>query len=196
MKKTLCPTLEEELLLLAAGEPPGDPARREILEAHWRQCAACRAERERLGLLFAAARRAGVSPALSPAQVNALSAAVRGELEGKRSRFRGWRLPWGGGWIPRPLPAVAAALVLLAVAVGGVRFLPDRAEAPGEAEFAAEWSPRDLEVIRHLELLRELETIEKLVHVVDLPDALPGVPGGAEEERQERGNEVPDEKTA
>lgn len=196
MKKPLCPTFEEELLLQAAGEPPGDPARRGALETHLRECAACRAERERLGLLFAAARRAGTPPALSPVQVGLLSAAVRRDLEKKRSRSRVWRMPWVGGWIPRPLPAVAAALVLLALTVGGVRFFLDRAEAPGEAEIASEWGPRDLEVIRHLELLRELDTIEKLVHVVDLPDSLPGVPAGSEEERQERGDEVHPEKTA
>ncbi len=193
MKEPLCLQLEQDLLLQVTGEPPGDSARRRLVEAHLRQCALCRAEQERLIRLFAAGRRAADSPELSPAQVDRLCAAVRSALEKPPSR--GWRA-WFGGGFPRPLPALAAALVLVVAVGGGVRFFLERPEAPGEAERVSEWSPHDIEVIRHFELLRELETIEKIVHVVDLFDAPSGNPEGPEEERQKGGDEARSEKTA
>ncbi len=194
MTESLCLQLEEELLLQVSGEPPGDPARRRLLDAHLRQCAPCRAEKERLTRLFAAARCAAAPPELLPAQVDRLSAAVRRILEKKTSRG-GWR-PWLVGGFPRPLPALALALVLVVAAGGGLRYFLDRPEAPGAAERISEWSPRDIEVIRHLELLRDLETIEKIVHVVDLSDSPPGAPEGPEDEGPKDGDDLRTDKTA
>jgi len=193
MKEPACRRCEEALGLEALGELR-EAAARDLLESHLRECAACRAERERLAEILAAARRAAAAPAWSAREVDALCLAVRRRLpqerpQGALSRWRAFFL--------RPLPALAAAGLLVAFAVAGLRGTWGLRAGPAGTEMTAEWDPGDLEVIRHLDLLQELETIERLVHLVDLPDALPAGPGGgAEEERQERGDEGRGEKTA
>lgn len=193
MKKPACRRFEEALGLEALGELR-QPAGRDLLEAHLRECAACRAERERLTEILAAARRAAAAPAWSPGEVDALCLAVRRRLPQKRPQgaLSRWR-----DFFFRPLPALAVAGLLLAFAVAGLHRNWGLRAGPAETEMTAEWVPGDLEVLRHLDLLQELETIERLVHLVDLPEALPAGPGnGAEEERQERGDEGRSEKAA
>ncbi len=194
MNEPACRRFEDALGLEVLGELR-EAAARDLLESHLRECAACRAERERLAALLAAVRRAGAAPAWSPGEVDSLCRAVRRRLPPERPRgiLSRWR-----EFVLRPLPALAAAGLLLAFAVAGLRGTwGPRPDLEGADLVRAEWDPGDLEVIRHLDLLQELETIERLVHLVDLPDSLPAEPGGGtEEERQGRGDEARGERTA
>jgi hypothetical protein len=71
----------------------------------------------------------------------------------------------------RFIPVVATACAIIVVVMVGYFFQERRLDSGNEMASSAEFMPnQDLEVIRHFDLLRDMDTIEKLIHVVDLPE--------------------------
>jgi hypothetical protein len=141
-----------------------DPRLRGPWEEHLKQCIGCRRERDRMLSLISDMRQAGMPPELTPAQAQAMADKV------------GWRLrnerldrPDKFGRRFRLVPALAAVCALFVVVVSGY-WLADRLlDREGGDDISAELNVQDLEVINHLDLLKNMDTIEKLIHVVDLP---------------------------
>jgi len=158
-----CRNQNETLMLDVLGEL-NDFRMRRAWEAHLRACDRCRGERARMLQLLGKMREAGAPPELSAAQADAMAGAVGWRLRNERLA----RLQKGDRRL-RWVPALAAACALLVVAVFGYQ-LKDRWTRPeGGGGISAELHAEDLDVIKHLDLLKDMDTIEKLVHVVDLP---------------------------
>jgi len=78
---------------------------------------------------------------------------------------------------------LAAACAAIVVVLGGYRLQQQYLSVPGnEMELSADLMlPEDLEIINNYDLLKDMDTIEKLIHVVDIP----GNGHGSEEETPE-----------
>jgi hypothetical protein len=133
-------------------------------EEHLKGCVACRRERDSMLRLIGDVRQTGTPPELTPAQVQAMADAV------------GWRLrnerlgrPEKSGRRLRLLPALAAVCAVFVVVVFGYRLADRLFDREGGGDISAELNVQDLEVINYLDLLKNIDTIEKLIHVVDLP---------------------------
>ena len=121
-------------LMVAAAVDEIEPADRRDLESHSGSCPECAGERERVTGLIARLRTAEVDDP-GPGYWAAYNRRIRERLEA--SDAAGWRRPW------RFLPAAAAALLVVAVAVVAVRredgARPGRSGEPGhESSGAAE----------------------------------------------------------
>jgi len=158
-----CRNQNEALVLDVLGELH-DSRMRSEWEGHLRACGGCRRERARMLQLLGKVREAGMPPELSATQVDAMAGAVGWRLRNERLAR-----PQETDRRRRLIPALAAACALLVVVAFGYRF-KDRWTGPeGSGEISAELHAQDLDVIKHLDLLKDMDTIEKLIHVVDLP---------------------------
>jgi anti-sigma factor RsiW len=172
-----CRNHNETLMLDVLGELH-DPRMRSEWERHLRVCDSCRRERSRTLQLLGKVREAGMPAELSAAQMDAMAGAVGWRLRNERlarPQKTGWRLPW--------VPALAAACALLVVVAFGYRFKDRWAGPEAGGEISAELPAEELDIIKHLDLLKDMGTIEKLIHVVDLPSDGPA-PDQAEPETQ------------
>ena len=160
-----CRDQNETLMLDVLGEL-NDPRQRRDWEGHLEACGGCRRERARLLALLGRVKRAGMAPELSAEQADAMAKTVGWRLRNERiaaRRENGRRL--------RLVPALAAACAIVVVVLGGYRLQQHLGGAGSETEMTAElMPPEDLEIIKNLDLLRDMDTIEKLLHVVDVPD--------------------------
>jgi len=85
----------------------------------------------------------------------------------------------------RLVPVLATACAIVVAVAVGYHFQARLADPNNEMAASAEFMPpEDLEVIKYLDLLKDMDTIEKLIHVVDIPDNVPGAEEGAQEETQ------------
>jgi hypothetical protein len=158
-----CRNQNETLMLDVLGELH-DSRMRSEWEAHLRACDSCRRERACMLQLLGNVREAGAPPGLSAAEMDAMAGAVGWRLRNERLAR-----PQKNARSLRLVPALAAACALLVVVVFGYH-LKDRWTSPeGRGEISAELHAEDLDVIKHLDLLKDMDTIEKLIHVVDLP---------------------------
>jgi hypothetical protein len=133
-------------------------------EEHLKECVACRRERDRMLRLISDVRQTGTPPELTPAQTQAMADGVGWRLRNERLG----RLEKSGRRL-RLVPALAAACTLLVVVFFGYRLTDRLYDREGGGDISAELNAEDLEVINHLDLLKNMDTIEKLIHVVDLP---------------------------
>ena len=159
----ICRNQGDTLMLDVLGEL-NDSRLRGQWEEHLNGCAGCRRERDRMLRLIGNVRRTGTPPELTPDQAQAMADAV------------GWRLrnerlgrPEKESRRPRLIPALAAACALFVVGILGYRLADRLFDREGSDEITAELNVQDLDVINHLDFLRNMDTIEKLIHVVDLP---------------------------
>ncbi len=158
----ICRHQGELVMMDVLGELNDSGLRRQWQE-HLKSCESCRRERERMRRFIDDVRRAGTPPELSPAQEHAMAEAV-----GWRLKKEGLGRPEKNKRNPRLIPALAGAAFFVAVVFGGT--LIDRLfDREGGGDITAELDARDLEVINHLDFLKNMETIEKLIHVVDIP---------------------------
>jgi hypothetical protein len=161
--QSACRNQNETLMLDVLGELH-DPSVRRMWEEHLSACGGCRRERARMLQLLGKVREAGMPPELPAARADSMAAAVGWRLRNERlvrSEKTGRRF--------RLVPALAAGCALMLMVFVGYR-LQDRLLGPeGESDMTAELQPQDFEVIKLLDLLMDMDTIEKLIHVVDLP---------------------------
>lgn len=160
-----CRNQNETLMLDVLGEL-NDPRLRRDWEDHLKACNGCLRERARLLVLLGKVKRAGMPPELSAEQADAMAKTVGWRLRNERIAARretGRRL--------RLVPALAAACAIVVVVLGGYRLQQHLGGGGSETEMTAELMlPEDLEIIKNLELLKDMDTIEKLMHVVDIPE--------------------------
>lgn len=161
--ETTCRHSNDTLLLDVLGEL-NDARLRDSWEKHLRGCVACRRERDRMLRLIGDVRRSGMPPELTPAQAQAMANAVGWRLKNERPGR-----PEKTGRRLRLMPALAAACALFVAVFLGDRLTDRVFDREGGDEISAELNVLDLEVINHLDLLKNLDTIERLIHVVDLP---------------------------
>lgn len=163
-----CRKYEETLLLDVYGEL----AYKERMEweGHLEDCPACRTERQKMLRFLGRIQEGLETPELTPQKALSLSQAVKRNFSasGKGSRWRDRMVPFPA----RSLAAVTAGccVVLLSGWLALKWF-----EAPSlspEQTAEIQLSQKELELLRNLELLEELETLRKLVHVMDLDDAM------------------------
>jgi len=174
-----CRNQNEILMLDALGEL-NDPRMRRDWAYHLDACEGCRRERTRMLDLLGKVKHAGMPPELSEQQADAMAKAIAWRLRNERiatSRGSSGRF--------RLVPVLATACAIIVVVLGGYR-LQQHLSVPGnEMEMSADLMlPEDLEIIKNLDLLKEMDTMEKLMHVVDIPDNGPGTEEGAAEETQ------------
>jgi 5,10-methylenetetrahydrofolate reductase len=85
---------------------------------------------------------------------------------------------------------LAAACAVILVVMAGYYFKERHSDSAKEMAMVTEFMPpQDLEVIKHLDLLKDMDTIEKLIHVVDIPEN--GT--GTEQDASETQGMYPDE---
>jgi anti-sigma factor RsiW len=173
-----CRNQNEILMLDVLGEL-NDPRMRRDWENHLKACDGCRRERAAMRALFGRVKQAGRPPELSAEHADVMAKTIGWKLRNERLK----PLPDSPPRRFRFMPALAAACAIMVAVAAGYYFqerAPDR-----EMAMSAEFVPmEDLEVIKHLDLLREMETIEKLMHVVDVPDQGPATEPSAPEETQ------------
>lgn len=174
-----CRNQNEILMLDALGEL-NDPHMRRDWENHLKACDGCRRERARMLALLGKVKHAGMPPELSDRQADAMAKTIGWKLRNERikpfqERPRRFRF----------MPVLAAACAIMVVVLGGYRLQQYLAGPGNEMEMSADLIlPEDLEIIKNLDLLKDMDTIEKLIHVVDIPDNGPGTEEGAPEETQ------------
>lgn len=174
-----CRNQNEILMLDALGEL-NDPRMRREWENHLKTCDGCRRERASMLALLGRVKDAGMPPELSAEQADAMAKTIGWKLRNERIK------PFQES--PRRfrfMPVLAAACAVIVVVLGGYR-LQQHLSVPGnEMEMSADLMlPEDLEIIKNYDLLRDMDTIEKLMHVVDIPDNGPGIEEDAPEETQ------------
>jgi anti-sigma factor RsiW len=171
-----CRNQNEILMLDVLGEL-NDPRTRRDWEEHLNACDRCRRERARMLNLLSQMKHAGMPPELSAEQADAMARTISWKLRNERMKPlqeapRRFRF--------RPMLAAACAVVLIVMA--GYYFKERHSDSAREMAMSAEVMPsQDLEVIKHLDLLRDMDTIEKLIHVVDIPENGTGPEQGAPE---------------
>lgn len=169
---------QKEILILDAFGELNDPRMRRDWENHLKTCDGCRSERASTLLLLSRVKGAGMPPELSAEQADAMAKTIGWKLRNERIKTvrespRRFRLV--------PVLATACAIIV-AVAVG---YLFQERDPAREMAMSAEFVPLDdMEIIKHLDLLKDMDTIEKLIHVVDVPDNGPITEPGAPEETQ------------
>ena len=163
-----CRKYEETLLLDVYGEL----AYKERMdwEGHLVDCPGCRAERQKMLRFLGRIQEGLETPELTPQRAFSLSQAVKRNFSspGKGSR-------WRDRVIPFPARALAAVTACCGVVLLSGWLALKWFEAPylaPEQRAEIELSQKELELLRNLELLEELETLRKLVHVMDLDDAV------------------------
>lgn len=160
-----CRNQNEILMLDVLGEL-NDPRMRRGWEEHLNACGGCRRERTRMLNLLGQVKHAGMPPELPAEQAEAMARTVSWKLRNERLKPfkeapRRFRLR----------PMLAAACAVLLVVVAGYYFKERQSESAREMAMSAEVLPsQDLEVIKNLDLLKDMDTIEKLIHVVDVPE--------------------------
>jgi hypothetical protein len=159
-----CRNQNETLMLDVLGELHDSNVRR-LWEDHLRACDGCRRERDRMLQLLGKVREAGMPPELPPARADTMAAAVSWRLRNERLAR-----PEKAGRRIRLLPALAAGCALLVVVAIGYRLQDRFFSSEGGEDISAELQAQDLEIIKHLDLLKDMDTIEKLIHIVDLPE--------------------------
>lgn len=159
-----CRNQNETLMLDVLGELH-DSNERRMWEDHLRVCDGCRRERGRMLQLLGKVREAGMPPELPATRADTMAAAVGWRLRNERLAR-----PEKTGRRIRLLPALAAGCALLVVVAVGYRLQDHFFDPEGAGDLSAELQTQDLEIIKHLDLLKDMDTIEKLIHVVDLPD--------------------------
>lgn len=173
-----CRSQNEILMLDALGEL-NDLRQRRDWEEHLKACGGCRRERARLLALLGRVRHAGMPPELSAEQADAMAKTVGWRLRNERIAAR---RETGRRFRLRPVPALAAACAIVVVVWGGYRLQQHLGGDGSETELTAGlMAPEDLEVIKNFDLLKDMDTIEKLIHVVDLPDNATGTEPAAPE---------------
>jgi hypothetical protein len=164
-----CRHLNEVLMLDVLGEL-NDPQTRRDWEEHLKACDGCRLERSRTLGLLGQVKRAATPPELPARQADAMAQAIGWRLRNERlapapETGRRFRLA--------PVLATAGAIIVLVV--GGYVLQQRLSERGNEMGMTADlMPPQDLEIIKNLDLLKDMDTIEKLMHVVDIPDNGPG----------------------
>jgi hypothetical protein len=172
-----CRNQNEIMMLDALGELNDLRMRREW-ENHLKACDGCRRERANLLALLGRVKDAGMPPELTAEQADAMAQTIGWKLRNERNqpiqeRPRRFRF----------VPALAAACAIVVAVVVGYHF--QERDPAKEMAMSAEFVPQeDLEIIRHLDLLKDMDTIEKLIHVVDVPENGPGKEDGDPEETQ------------
>ncbi len=174
-----CRNQNEILMLDALGELNDSRMRREW-ENHLKICDGCRRERASMLALLGRVKDAGMPPELSDRQADAMAKTIGWKLRNERIKpFRESPRRF------RFMPVLAAACAVIAVVLGAYR-LQQHLSVPGnEMEMSADLMlPEDLEIIKNYDLLKDMDTIEKLMHVVDIPDNGHGTEEDAPEETQ------------
>jgi hypothetical protein len=168
---------QNELLMLDALGELNDPRMRRDWEDHLKACSGCRRERARMLNLLSKVKHAGMPPELSAEQADAMAKSISWKLRNERIK------PFQE--TPRRIrfvPVLAAACAIIAVVVVGYHFQEQNSDPTKEMAMSPEFMPpQDLEVIKHLDLLKDMDTIEKLMHVVDVPENGTGTEQGTEE---------------
>jgi len=174
-----CRNQNEILMLDALGELKDSRMRRDW-EDHLKACDGCRQERARMLNLLGKVKHAGMPPELTAEQADAMAKTIGWQLRNERIKTfqespRRFRF----------MPVLATACAIIVVVLGGYR-LQQHLSIPGhEMEMSADLMlPEDLEIIKNFELLKDMDTIEKLMHVVDIPDNGVGTEEDALEETQ------------
>lgn len=174
-----CRDQNEVLMLDALGEL-NDPRMRRDWESHLTACEGCRRERARMLDLLSKVKHAGMPPELSDRQADAMAQAIGWKLRNERIKpFRESPRRF------RFIPVLATACAIIVVVLGGYRLQQYLSGSGSEMEMSADLMlPEDLEIIKNFDLLKDMDTIEKLMHVVDIPDNGPETEEGAPEETQ------------
>jgi len=172
-----CRNQNEILMLDVLGELH-DPQLRRSWEGHLKACEGCRRERSRTLGLLGKVKQAGMPPELPARQADAMAKAIGWRLRNERlapQRETGRRF--------RLVPVLATACAIIVVALGGYRLQQHLSDSGNEMGISADLMlPDDLDIIKHLDLLRDMDTLEKLMHVVDIPDnGTPGTEQGTSE---------------
>lgn len=168
---------QNEILMLDVLGELNDPQMRRNWEEHLKACDGCRRERSRTLGLLGKVKQAGMPPELPARQADAMAKAIGWRLRNERlaplgETLRRFRL----------VPALATACAVIVVVIGGYELQQRLSNRGNEMEISADLlPPQDLEIIKHLDLLRDMDTIEKLMHVVDIPDNGPGTEQGTQE---------------
>jgi len=155
-----------EILMLDVLDELADPRVRRDWESHLASCSGCRTEKARMLHLLGRVRASGSPPELSDTEAQRMAGAVSREILNRPDRVS------RPGWSFRPVPALAAACVLIITAMAGYWVQDSFFGAGRVADLASETQlePPDLDVVKHLDLLRDMDTIEKLIQIVDIPD--------------------------
>jgi len=156
---------QNETLMLDVLEELHDPNVRRMWEDHLRACDGCRRERDRMRQLLGKVREAGMPPELPVARADTMAAAV-----GWRLRHERLARPEKAGRRIRLFPALAAGCAFMLMIAVGYRWQERLFGPAGGGDISAELQPQDLEIIKHFDLLKDMDTIEKLIHIVDIPD--------------------------
>jgi hypothetical protein len=171
---------QNKILMLDALGELNDPRMQRDWQDHLQTCDGCRRERARMLNLLGKVKQAGMPPELSAQQADAMAKTVGWKLRNERFapvRETGRRF--------RLVPVLATACAIVVAVVVGYHFQARHVDPNNEMAMSAEFvPPEDLEIIKYLDLLKDMDTIEKLVHVVDIPDNGPGAEDGAPEETQ------------
>ncbi len=168
---------QNEILMLDVLGELNDPQMRRNWEEHLKACDGCRRERSRTLGLLGKVKHAGMPPELPARQADAMAKAIGWRLRNERlaplgETLRRFRL----------VPVLATACAIIVVVIGGYELQQRLSNRGNEMEISADlMPPQDLEIIKHLDLLRDMDTIEKLMHVVDIPDNGPGTEQGTPE---------------
>jgi anti-sigma factor RsiW len=179
-----CRNQNEILMLDALGEL-NDPRMRSDWEDHLKACGACRRERARVLNLLGKVKHAGMPPELSAEQADAMAKTISWKLRNERIKTFKETPRWF-----RFRPMLAAACAVILVVMAGYYFKERHSDSAKEMAMVTEFMPpQDLEVIKHLDLLKDMDTIEKLIHVVDIPEN--GT--GTEQDASETQGMYPDE---
>jgi hypothetical protein len=180
-----CRNQNEILMLDVLGEL-NDPQMRRNWEDHLQACDGCRRERARTLGLLGRVKQAGMPPELPPRQADAMAKAVGWRLRNERLAPRGeTRRRF------RIVPVLATACAIMVAVLGGYRLQQYLSDSGNEIGISADLMlPEDLEIIKHLDLLKDMDTLEKLMHVVDVPDnGTPGAEQGPSETQGMQRNE-------
>ena len=160
-----CRNQNEILMLDVLGELH-DPQLRRSWEGHLKACEGCRRERSRTLGLLGKVKQAGMPPELPARQADAMAQAIGWRLRNERLAPVGET-----GRRFRLVPVLATACALIVLVIGGYELQQRLSDRGNEMGMSADlMPPQDLEIIKHLDLLRDMDTIEKLMHVVDIPD--------------------------
>jgi anti-sigma factor RsiW len=160
----VCADRRETLLLeihgeLSASEQPA-------WQKHLESCSACRRERQELMGLLKAVTDAMPLPTVSPESARTLRDSVTTDWTANRAR--GWRGGLFFGMSLRPVPAlVAAGLVLAVLGWFGFQGLRSTSYHLRGPETHKQVVVSDAEVIENLDFLEQMKEIEQVVKVVD-----------------------------
>lgn len=160
-----CPDYQETLYLEVYGEL--DEAERPAWEKHLSTCGQCRKEREALLRLLETVKVTMPQPVLSRKQADELASAIIPKLSNLPERERRKQLFGVPG---RLIPALATASFLLIVLswISLKEFkMPALFPKASNLTLEEQVSPKDMDVIKNLELLKEMDDIEKLVQRLD-----------------------------